>query len=140
MLDHINNLNPKKLLEKAYDQVSPEIEEMIRDRLYKEGTRADESKIITFANAPGEVYATSTIKRKRKKGQPSDRVTLKDSGDFYGTIDAEAKDNFVEITGDTDKFSSTVAPEGVLDLTSDQWTSINAKVVDIITDEIRDSI
>jgi len=35
-------------------------------------------------------YATSTKKYKRKKGQPVNRVTLKDRGDFYASIRAQA--------------------------------------------------
>lgn len=36
-------------------------------------------------------YAKSTINYKRRKGQPTDRITLKDSGDFYESIQVEAR-------------------------------------------------
>ncbi|MDB4278967.1 hypothetical protein N9917_05135 [Deltaproteobacteria bacterium] len=36
-------------------------------------------------------YAKSTINYKRKKGQPTDRITLKDSGDFYDSIEVESR-------------------------------------------------
>lgn len=140
MLDHINNLDSKRILREAYQSVSPEIEETIRTRLYVKGTRGDDSKILTRNPAPGEPYAASTIKRKQRKGQPTDRVTLKDTGDFYATISAQASESFVSIEGDTDKFTSAVDPEGVLDLTTSEWDTINAKVVDYITSEIRKGI
>jgi hypothetical protein len=38
-------------------------------------------------------YAPSTIKIKARKGQPTNRVTLKDTGDFYKTFDVQVKAN-----------------------------------------------
>ncbi len=38
-------------------------------------------------------YAQSTIKIKRKKGQPTDRVTLFDKGDFYNSLEIIAGKN-----------------------------------------------
>lgn len=48
------------------------------DQLYRRGVNGMDVKIWSYAP-----YALSTIKRKRKKGQPTTRVTLKDKGDFY---------------------------------------------------------
>jgi len=36
-------------------------------------------------------YRPATISRKKKKGQPFDRVTLKDKGDFYNSLYLELK-------------------------------------------------
>lgn len=36
-------------------------------------------------------YAPRTIKRKQRKGQPYDRVTLKDTGKFYGSFRVERR-------------------------------------------------
>ncbi len=56
-----------------------------------------EKQLYQGLNAKGEQirpkYAKSTIKRKKKKGQPYNRVTLKDEGDFYEGF-------FVEYEGD----------------------------------------
>ena len=38
-------------------------------------------------------YANSTIKIKRKKGQPTDRVTLFDTGAFYNSLTITARKN-----------------------------------------------
>lgn len=51
----------------------------VRDgQLYRRGVNGQDVKIWSYAP-----YAQSTIKRKRKKGQPTTRVTLKDEGNFY---------------------------------------------------------
>ncbi|RKZ99996.1 MAG: hypothetical protein DRQ47_10150 [Gammaproteobacteria bacterium] len=48
----------------------------------------------TSANARmSPPYARSTKKRKIRKGQPTNRVTLKDVGDFHASITAKAEPN-----------------------------------------------
>lgn len=55
-----------------------------------EGQTATEESIKPFP------YAKSTINYKKRLGQPTDRITLKDTGDFYNSIEIEAKtDDFV---------------------------------------------
>ena len=49
------------------------------------GINSKGSKIRPFP------YAKSTINYKKRKGQPTDRITLKDSGDFYDSIEIEAR-------------------------------------------------
>ncbi|QDP50440.1 MAG: hypothetical protein Unbinned5350contig1001_55 [Prokaryotic dsDNA virus sp.] len=48
-------------------------------------------------------YAPSTIKRKKRKGQPFDRVTLKDKGDFYEGFRVEYEEDSFIIYGDDEK-------------------------------------
>jgi phage gpG-like protein len=49
-------------------------------------------------------YALSTKVIKRSKGQPTDRVTLKDSGDLYGNITIQANTTNAIIETNTDYF------------------------------------
>ena len=58
----------------------PIIEELQRDQMF-EGQRADGKRILPE-------YAESTVKRKMRKGQPFDRVTLKDKDIFHAGIKA----------------------------------------------------
>ena len=51
----------------------------------------------------GGDYAASTKARKGRKGQPTDRVTLKDSGDFYKTFDIDVFAKGFTIEADTIK-------------------------------------
>lgn len=51
----------------------------------------------------GGSYAESTIKRKKRKGQPTDRVTLKDTGDFYKTFSVDVFDDELYIEASTIK-------------------------------------
>jgi len=44
-------------------------------------------------------YAELTIELKQQKGQPTDRVTLRDSGAFYAGIVAQVRGQELELTG-----------------------------------------
>ncbi len=50
----------------------------------------------------GGEYADSTKDRKRRKGQPINRVTLKDTGDFYRSFEVVVKNDSVVIKAATD--------------------------------------
>ena len=54
-------------------------------------------------------YALSTKIIKQKKGQPTSRVTLKDTGDLYGNIKVDAKTNEMIISANTEYFKYLVA-------------------------------
>lgn len=52
--------------------------EMIHDQLY--------SGLDGYTRSIHPPYAPRTIKRKLRKGQPTDRVTLRDTGEFYKSL------------------------------------------------------
>lgn len=82
LLKNFQKLNTQDILIKIYtpDKFEKEVLDKNRiDQLYNEGVDSD--GIVLPA------YAASTVERKRRKGQPTDRVTLKDTGEFYGTFD-----------------------------------------------------
>lgn len=65
---------------------------------------ADEQMYKLGQDAKGSIirpaYRPATIRLKRKKGQPTDRVTLKDTGRFHKTLIVTPKENYVEISSD----------------------------------------
>jgi hypothetical protein len=76
-----------------------------------EETRDDYAKLNTDQMFEGKLndgsdiepeYAESTIRRKQKRGQPTDRVTLKDRGDFYDEYSLVVDDEVVNIGSDVD--------------------------------------
>ena len=51
------------------------------DQLYRRGVNGDDKKIMDYMP-----YTARTIKIKKKKGQPTTRVTLRDTGDFHKSM------------------------------------------------------
>lgn len=82
------------LLKEAFDeQKSLIIDYNANEQMYKRG---EDSKGSIIRPA----YRPATVRIKKAKGQPTNRVTLKDSGRFHRTLIVTPKDNHVEITSD----------------------------------------
>lgn len=71
----------KELVKTILDQEEEVIEAITQDQLYNRGVNGDDTEIMSYAP-----YAPSTIKKKIKKGQPYNRVTLRDTGEWYNSL------------------------------------------------------
>lgn len=67
------------------------LEIQTQEQLFKKGQGVDSISLYPS-------YASSTIRQKKKKGQPFDRVTLKDTGDFYNSISIKTQGQQMIIT------------------------------------------
>lgn len=63
------------------------------DQLFERG----EDKLGRTLESVGGGYAAYTIQLKREKGQPVDRVTLRDTGAFYESFYIVNADSYIEI-------------------------------------------
>lgn len=77
----IQRLKTDEAMMRAVEGAAEKIEAMNRDRLWQSKRKSG----TTIAPS----YAPSTLKVKRRKGQPT-RVTLKDTGEFYDSIRVKA--------------------------------------------------
>lgn len=86
------------------------IEQIIRDRLYLEGTDSDNNKFRTdSAKRQGNAsYAGFTYQEKKRKGQKATNVTFRDTGGFHRSIKAKVPNKTVFITGDFEKDFSNI--------------------------------
>lgn len=87
-------------------------------------------------------YAPSTIAYKKRKNQPTDRVTLKDTGDFYKDFDIIVDEDGFIITSFDNKTNKLVDKYGndIFGITDENFeavlTYINARLKDIIIEAI----
>lgn len=102
----INNLGgvniPEIIIDILRDRsILNEIANIVRNRLYNEGTDSEGNKFRTdSAKKQGNAaYAGFTYQVKKRKGQKSDNVTFKDTGGFHRSINAKVPFKTVEITG-----------------------------------------
>lgn len=72
---------PYVLEDIVYESEDAIISAIANDQLYRRGINGKGIKIMSYAP-----YADSTIRIKRILGQPTTRVTLKDTGDFYANM------------------------------------------------------
>lgn len=109
-LRSVKNALPKYLID-AIDKHEALILDLIRyEQLYKEGINGRGEKISSYAP-----YTSYTKRRKYWKGQPYDRVTLKDTGKFYSKFTlARSQDGFFITSYDNktsmlmDKYGKTI--------------------------------
>lgn len=66
-------------------------------------------------------YAPLTVLIKDQKGQPTDRVTLKDTGDFYESIGINVESDLLEISASDEKTDDLIKKYGnrILGLTKE---------------------
>lgn len=81
------NIN-KIMFDEVLDKEDFIVELITEDQLYEQGITGDERFIADFAP-----YSPVTIQIKQMKGQPTNRVTLRDEGDFH-------KSFFIKVGGD----------------------------------------
>ena len=95
----------RKKLQDLKDNVNKIVQETFEE--YKTliiDYNADEQMYKLGQDSKGSIirpsYSPITISIKKKKGQPTDRVTLRDSGKFHKTLIVTPKENYVEISSD----------------------------------------
>lgn len=110
-----NGINEQIRLEVIEDE--PYICDMnTEDQLYERGIDRNGQKISEYAP-----YAESTKYIKRMKGQPTNRVTLRDTGDFHASFRVKADDEKFSIEADdwkTEKLVRSYGPQ-VIGLTDE---------------------
>lgn len=96
MFDRIAALDTNRVAANAIEETKETIEELNLEQMFS-GLNSDGSEI-------SPPYKEFTVAMKKRKGQPYDRVTLKDTGSFYQGIRTEIVGNKV-ITDSTDSKS-----------------------------------
>lgn len=96
------------------------------------GERANKTKI-------SPLYKPYTTSLKKKNNQPYDRVTLRDTGDFYDSLFIELSDGFFEIKSDDPKSFDLIDKykSEILGLTDENITEIIRILRPILIERIK---
>lgn len=95
------------------------------DQLFNDG-------IDSLGDSLGE-YSPFTVELKKAKGQPTNRITLKDTGDFYKTFKVEVKDDSFFINANPIKDDSNLFDDfgsEIVGLTEDNQKKISKTILD----------
>ncbi len=113
------NSHIASVFEENQDDIVRYVTEM---QLYIEGMRgSDEATIMDYMP-----YRPLTIELKTIYGQPTDRVTLRDTGAFHGSFEIRANEDTIEITATdpkTDELKDKYG-EGIMALTDEHLNSV----------------
>jgi len=94
---------------------------------------------VKLEDVRGDGYTDLTISIKESKGQPTDRVTLKDTGAFYESFRIKLNKDSFEIIADTNKGDTDLLQEwgrDILGLTDENLQ----RLIDKIRTELREVI
>jgi hypothetical protein len=114
-------------------EIEQQVKELQQSQL-NEGKRGDNTEITPD-------YTPFTKRIKQAKGQPSDRVTLKNRGDFWNSIKTSPTDRFVEIYATDKKTNDLLAKYGeeVLGLNENNIIVLQEKFKDYLISKILNS-
>lgn len=99
ILNKVKSIDLRESAVMAMEDTAPAYRKEQQDQLFK-GLDSKEAKIEP-------AYTARTVAIKSRKGQPTDRVTLKDKGDFYRGI-------FIDVRGDIFVTESMDSKSGML--------------------------
>ena len=125
IIDNLKKINLNSLFEEQHKKTN--IQKFILDsnknRLRIKGIDINENQIRTYKATAGNVYSNRTIDIKRAKGQPTDRVTLFDTGKWQGSFAMKINKTFAEITSNKTsyaKLEENVEMKNILGMTEQQ--------------------
>ena len=97
------------------------IQMVTENQLYDQGIEGRGIFIMDY-----QPYTARTIQIKQRKGQPYDRVTLRDTGEFYKSLHVEFDDDGFYVTSTDDKAKYLLARYGttIFRLTNENFSEL----------------
>ena len=138
----VKRLNEKQLLRLLFfdKQLQKFVLDLNRiEQLYRRGIDSNGESLESIGGA----YSELTVALKNQKGQPTDRVTLKDTGDFYESFELIVKGDSIEIAADPVKGGVSLEIRWGDDIIGLAETSIEAlieKLKPLLLNEIRERL
>lgn len=132
----VKNIDLNKMLDDAIKQEENYIIGLnTRKQLFEKG-------IDAMGQPLTPPYAGTTKAYKRRKGQPVDRVTLKDKGNFYQGFFVDIENQFVQILSNDNKTPDLMAKYGndIFGLTSDNTSLLADKIKILMQKNIRSTL
>lgn len=114
------------------------VQMIARDQLYDRGIEGRGISIMSY-----QPYAVSTIRRKQRKGQPYDRVTLRDTGEFHDSLHVEFDGEGFYVTSTDDKAKYLLARYGktIFRLTDENLSELlNNYIKPELTEKLKEKI
>lgn len=144
-IEKLKDINLYQILDEIFlnNRVQEEVIRLNQDQL-QSGIDSKDKEIVTIGGSP---YRATTIAIKEYKGQPTDVVTLYDTGEFYNSFRVTIRENGYEIEADFEKedgnimdnFLSTydfmgLTPESLAELT---YETILPRLEKILIEKLR---
>ena len=119
LIEYLNDFKRKLDISEIFNFViTTELKELIielnQDQLYDLGEDSKGNKLWSFS--PSMPYSPYTIKIKQAKGQPTDRLTLRDTGAFYKSFTVEVEGASIILDADGQKQDTNLFSQYGIDI------------------------
>lgn len=119
LIEYLNDFKRKLDISEIFNFViTTELKELIielnQDQLYDLGEDSKGNKLWSFS--PSMPYSPYTIKIKQAKGQPTDRLTLRDTGAFYKSFTVEVEGVSIILDADGQKQDTNLFSQYGIDI------------------------
>lgn len=104
VLDRVNVFDLGFEIEESFNETAKDFTDKQREQLFS-GIDAEGDQITPE-------YSPRTVAIKKKKGQPTDRVTLRDTGEFYAGIFLEPREDIYVIDSADEKTDALIKKYG----------------------------
>lgn len=117
----------KVVLDIIYERETDIVRYVSEIQLFMEGVRGEDGAFIMDYDP----YSPATIEIKQRKGQPTDRVTLRDTGDFHKSFYIEYGDDEFTITAEDWKTPKLMDRYGggIMNLTDEHLRSLKVGIL-----------
>ncbi len=126
MIRRLEAFDPEEAILEAALHGTDEISQLVSDvQMYEQGVRGLDGEDIT------PPYTFVTVKIKTAKGQPTDRVTLRDTGDFHKSFHVRVEGDAFEVDATdpkTEKLKDKYG-EGIMALTDEHLDDVVSRLL-----------
>lgn len=138
-------LDVNEMIERSFKTTSviAEVKRLNNEQL-DQGVDAKGRQMRTYKAKYPDVYTRFTIKKKQEKGQPYNRVTLKDTGKFREGLQVKSYPGHASIIGDTTKpegdIMDNIDVNEALGITDENIAELNQVLRPVLHKQIRNEI
>lgn len=146
LMSRIRAFQMNKIMEKIFGQpfYRKRVITLNQNQLFLKGITARGTVIRTYAANSPNVYSHRTINIKQAKGQKTNVVTLKDTGEFYSSFTVKNNPKDLTITANFKKpggnISDNVDITDVLGLTDENKETIQKEIMPQMIEEVKNMI
>lgn len=134
--DKVKQLDSQKIMSEVFNDkdLQADIIDLNQSQLYNKGIQSD--------GTPTGTYTKKSIEFKKFKGQPYDHVTLKDTGEFYSTMNVKPDGDGFVINADMVKDDQDLSErwDKALGLTDESISEIIPEARYLIIEKVKNEI
>lgn len=140
-----SKIEPFKILQDLFNRANLQKEtiRLNQRQLFEKGINTRGTELRTYFAVAPNVYAYKTIEYKQKKGQKTDVVTLRDTGNWYNSLRLRVESDHAQIYDDgylENTISENIDVTDILGLTEENTNELKKMIIPMVREQIKMNI